>query len=75
MGFGRVGQPKEDMMRLPTILVAGAAALAVSACTYVERDRPAPAPQAATVVVPAQQQPTIVTPVQPAPTVTVRPGY
>ncbi len=54
---------------------ATAAALAVSACTYVERPVPA-APQPTTVVMPApQQQPMIVTPVQPAPTVTVRPGY
>lgn len=60
-------------MRLGSLLAAACAAIGLSACTYVERERP-PAPQA-TVVVPQPQQPTVVTPVQPAPTVTVRPSY
>lgn len=59
------------MTRTPLMLAA--VALALGACTYVERERP---PQQATVVVPQQppvvQQPAIV---QPAPTVTVRPGF
>lgn len=57
-------------MRRAMLLVVAGAGLALSACTYVERERPPP-PQSAVVV--PQQQPTVVTPVQPAPTVTVRP--
>jgi hypothetical protein len=54
------------------LLAAGSAAAMLSACTYVERDRPAPQQ---TLVVPAPQpQSTIVQPA-PAPTVTVRPSY
>jgi multidrug efflux pump subunit AcrA (membrane-fusion protein) len=49
------------------------AGIALSACTYVERDRPTAPPQ--TVVVPAPQpQSTVVAPAAP-PTVTVRPNY
>ncbi len=54
------------------LLAALGAAFAVSACTYVERERP---PQQSTVVVPQQQpQPMVVQPSAP-PTVTVRPSY
>lgn len=55
-------------------VIAGASlgGAALSACTYVERDRTPP--QQSTVLVPQQQpSPTIVTPAQP--TVTVRPSY
>jgi hypothetical protein len=55
------------------LLAAIGAVFAVSACTYVERERP-PA-QPATVVVPAPQQPATVVQPAPAPTVTVRPAY
>lgn len=56
----------------PATLLVAFGALAVSACTYVERDRPAPQ---STVVVPQQQpQPMVVQPAAP-PTVTVRPSY
>ena len=53
-------------MRSLAILATVGAALAVSACTYVERERTPP-----TVV---QSPPTVVAPA-PAPTVTVRPAY
>jgi hypothetical protein len=55
-------------MRTLPILAAIAAGLAVTACTYVERERPAP--------VVLQQQPSPPAVVQtPPPTVTVRPTY
>ncbi len=60
------------MPRLPSLLLAATAAVLVSACTYVERDRPA---QPTTVFVP-QAAPAAPTIVQTAPpTVTVRPAY
>lgn len=54
-------------MRSLSALAVIAAGLAVTACTYVERERPTPPP----VVV--QQPPPAV--VQTPPTVTVRPSY
>jgi hypothetical protein len=60
--------------RLAVALVAAAGAAAtLSACTYVERERP---PQQTLVVPAPQPSATVVQPVpQPAPTVTVRPSY
>jgi len=56
--------------KLTLIAAAFGAATALSACTYVERERP---PQQSTVVVPqSQPSPMVVTPQQP--TVTVRPN-
>ncbi len=56
-------------MRLLSAIAAIAAGFAVTACTYVERERPPPAP----VVL---QQPAAPAVVQtPPPTVTVRPSY
>jgi hypothetical protein len=54
-------------MRSLAVLSAFGAALALGACTYVERDRTPPP----TVV---QTPPSVVAPA-PAPTVTVRPAY
>jgi hypothetical protein len=62
------------MTKLPALALVAGAALMASACTYVERERPATPAQPTTVYVPAPQQPTVVTPA-PAPTVTVRPSY
>lgn len=56
------------MRTLPSI-AAIAAGLAVTACTYVERERPPPAP----VVLQQPAAPPAV--VQTPPTVTVRPSY
>jgi hypothetical protein len=56
-------------MRLLSTIAAIAAGFAATACTYVERERPPPAP----VVL---QQPAAPAVVQtPPPTVTVRPSY
>ncbi len=55
------------MRILPVLAILGAG-FAVTACTYVERERTPP-----TVVTPAPA-PTVVTPA-PAPSVTVRPSY
>jgi hypothetical protein len=66
---------REGKMRLPSLIAVAGAAVALSACTYVERDR-SPPPQSAVVVPAPQPQATVVTPApQPAPTVTVRPSY
>ena len=54
------------------LALAGGSALALSACAYVERDRPsAPNPQA-TVVVPSAPSAAVVTPVPSSPTIMVR---
>jgi hypothetical protein len=76
-GYASTCNEEDNMPLVPSnrtcsLLLAGAAALLASACTYVERDR-TPPPQAATVLVP-QPAPTVVQPA-PAPTVTVRPSY
>lgn len=59
-------------MRNPTMLAVVGAALALAACTYVERTPPTPTvvqtPPAVVATPPAVVQ-------TPAPTVTVRPGY
>lgn len=57
-------------MRILPAIAAIAAGLAVTACTYVERERPPPAP-----VVVQQPAPPAVIQQAPPPTVTVRPGY
>ena len=54
------------------LALAGGSALALSACAYVERDRPStPNPQA-TVVVPSAPSAAVVTPVPSSPTIMVR---
>ncbi len=59
-------------MRILPMLAAIGAGFTLTACTYVERDRPAPPP----VVLQQQPAPTTVVPMQtPPPTVTVRPSY
>jgi hypothetical protein len=57
-------------MRILSSLAMLAAGFAVTACTYVERDRPAPAP---IVLQQPAQQPTVLQ--SAPPTVTVRPSY
>jgi hypothetical protein len=58
------------IMRILPLLAAIGAGLALTACTYVERERPAP------VVLQQQPAPTTIMPMQPPPpTVTVRPSY
>jgi len=61
------------MPRLPSLLLACTAAVLVSACTYVERDRPASQPTTVVIPQPVPQQPTIVQ--QAPPTITVRPSF
>ena len=56
-------------MRTLPVLAAIAAGRAVTACTYVERERPPPAP----VVLQQPAAPAVVQ--MPPPTVTVRPSY
>jgi hypothetical protein len=55
-------------MRILSAIALLAGGLAVTACTYVERERPAPV-----VVQQPAQQPTVLQ--SPPPTVTVRPSY
>jgi hypothetical protein len=62
-------------MRASILLAAAGSALALSACTYVERDRSPPAQSTLVVPQPVAPQATVVTPAQPAPVVTVRPAY
>jgi hypothetical protein len=57
-------------MHIHSAIAATVAALAVTACTYVERERPAPAP---VVLQQPAAQPTVLQ--APPPTVTVRPSY
>jgi hypothetical protein len=57
-------------MRILSPIALLAAGFAATACTYVERDRPAPAP---IVLQQPAQQPTVLQ--SPPPTVTVRPSY
>ncbi|WP_431269462.1 hypothetical protein [Dankookia sp. P2] len=57
-------------MRILSAIAMLAAGFAVTACTYVERERPAPAP---VVLQQPAQQPTVLQ--APPPTVTVRPSY
>ena len=57
-------------MRILSTITLLAAGFAATACTYVERDRPAPAP---IVLQQPAQQPTVLQ--SPPPTVTVRPSY
>lgn len=57
-------------MRILSAITVLAASLAMTACTYVERERPAPAPVVLQQPAPA---PTVLQ--APPPTVTVRPSY
>jgi hypothetical protein len=57
-------------MRILSAVAMLAAGFAVTACTYVERERPAPAP---VVLQQPVQQPMVVQ--SPPPSVTVRPSY
>jgi hypothetical protein len=57
-------------MRILPVIATIAAGLAVTACTYVERERPPPTP-----VVVQQPAPPAVIQQAPPPTVTVRPSY
>jgi hypothetical protein len=57
-------------MRILSAFAVLAAGFAMTACTYVERERPAPAP---VVLQQPAQQPTVLQ--SPPPTVTVRPSY
>lgn len=69
----QVMRPSRTTRIAGLLLAATGAALTLSACTYVERERPPQQP--ATVVVPQQPSPTVVAPQAPPPTVTVRPSY
>jgi hypothetical protein len=57
-------------MRILSAFAVLATGFAATACTYVERERPAPAP---VVLQQPAQQPTVLQ--APPPTVTVRPSY